>query len=239
FSYWDIDGASQGSGVNPIAVIMNSPKTATAHYTPIITYTLKIETTTGGTTNPTPGTYTYTAGSQVQVTAVPSGGYVFDYWELDGINVGTATTYTVTMNANHVLKAFFRSAPPPLLISINPMSASILVNQQMMFTSNVTGGTSPYTYQWYLNDAAISGANGTSWTFKPTEAGIYYVYLKVWDYAGGMAQSGTARVVVASIPVGGYSVSLTKVPSIAPVAAYALVLCLFGTLLSLAKRKRK
>jgi len=77
----------------------------------VITYTLKIETTTGGTTNPAPGTYTYAAGTQVQVTANPGAGYVFDHWELNGTNVGTATTYTITMNANYVLKAFFKAIP--------------------------------------------------------------------------------------------------------------------------------
>ncbi|MEZ4928966.1 MAG: PKD domain-containing protein [Chitinophagales bacterium] len=30
-----------------------------------------------------------------------------------------------------------------------------------------------YTYQWYLNDTAIAGANNTSYTY--TESGDYYV----------------------------------------------------------------
>jgi len=34
FNYWDVDGASQGSGVNPIPVDMDAPHTATAHYSP-------------------------------------------------------------------------------------------------------------------------------------------------------------------------------------------------------------
>lgn len=32
FTNWDVDGASKGSGVNPIIVSMNAPHTATAHY---------------------------------------------------------------------------------------------------------------------------------------------------------------------------------------------------------------
>jgi len=32
FVYWDVDGISQGFGVNPITVTMNAPHTATAHY---------------------------------------------------------------------------------------------------------------------------------------------------------------------------------------------------------------
>jgi len=191
FQYWDVDGTPQGTGVTTITVVMNAPHTAKAHYTPqVITYKLKIETTTGGTTNPAPGTYTYAAGTQVQVTANPSNGYVFDHWELNGTNVGTTTTYTVTMNANYVLKAFFKAAPTPPTVSISPMTASILVGQQVTFMSTVSGGTPPYTsYQWYLNGNPVSGANSNSWTFKPTATGTYYVSLKVTDAAGNTAQS--------------------------------------------------
>jgi hypothetical protein len=32
FNYWDVEGTSQGSGVNPITVHMDGPHTATAHY---------------------------------------------------------------------------------------------------------------------------------------------------------------------------------------------------------------
>lgn len=32
FDYWDVDGASRGSGVNPVTVFMNANHTATAHY---------------------------------------------------------------------------------------------------------------------------------------------------------------------------------------------------------------
>ncbi|MEM3617988.1 MAG: PKD domain-containing protein, partial [Candidatus Bathyarchaeia archaeon] len=194
FQYWDVDGASQGSGVNPITVVMNAPHTATAHYTAVVpTYTLKIETTTGGTTNPAPGTYTYSAGSLVQVTAIPNSGYIFDHWELNGTNVGTVTTYTVTMNNNYVLKAFFKTASTPPTVSINPMTASILVGQQVTFTSTASGGTPPYTYQWFVNNNPVPGATSSSFIFTPTATGTYYVMLKVTDAAGNPAQSDPAR----------------------------------------------
>jgi hypothetical protein len=240
FQYWDVDGTSQGTGVNPITVVINAPHTATAHYTPqVITYKLKIETTAGGTTNPAPGTYTYAAGTQVQVTANPSSGYVFDHWELNGTNVGAAPTYTVTMNADYVLKAFFKTAPTPPTVSISPMSATILVGQQVTFTSTVSGGTPSYTYQWYLNNQPVSGATSNTWTFTPTAPGTYYIFLKITDAAGNTAQSDPARVTVSSVPVGGYSVPLVKNAPTTPTIAYTLLIAIFGSILSLTKRKRK
>jgi len=71
------------------------------------TYALTIQVSGSGTTNPAVGTYTYNAGTNVQVNAYPSSGWILNHWELDGSNVGSANPYTVTMNSNHVLKAVF------------------------------------------------------------------------------------------------------------------------------------
>jgi hypothetical protein len=111
FGYWDVNDVLRGSGVNTITVYMDAPKTATAHYTQIIRYALTITTTAGGTTDPEPRTYNYPAGLTVQVTALPNANYIFDHWELDNVDVGSANPYTVTMNKNHTLKAVFSHAP--------------------------------------------------------------------------------------------------------------------------------
>jgi outer membrane protein assembly factor BamB len=165
------------------------------------TYSLTITTTVGGTTTPAPGTYSYTASSPVQVTAIPEANYIFEYWELDSVNVGSANPYTVLMDKNHVLKAVFSPIPPPLQVSISPLSASILVGQSVTFTSTVSGGYAPYAYQWYLNGAPVSGATSNIWTFTPTASGIYYVHLKVTDAKANTAQSDTARITVATVTV--------------------------------------
>jgi len=71
------------------------------------THTLTISAESGGTTDPTPGTYTYGCGESVTVTAIPDSNYDFEYWVLDG-----ATFYnnpiTVNMNSDHTLKAHFK-----------------------------------------------------------------------------------------------------------------------------------
>lgn len=71
-------------------------------------YTLKISTGAGGTTTPAPGGYQYTP-QPVTVTANPYGGYVFDYWLLDGVP-HPENPITVPMSSDHNLQANFR--PP-------------------------------------------------------------------------------------------------------------------------------
>jgi hypothetical protein len=111
FVRWDVDGFSQGDGVNAIVVMMDSNHTATAHYTETISYTLTIVATSGGTTNPAPGSHTYAANLTVQVTATADANYLLDHWELDGVNVGSANPFDALMDRNHTLKAVFSPAP--------------------------------------------------------------------------------------------------------------------------------
>jgi hypothetical protein len=59
---------------------------------------------------PIPGIHTYYQGSTVSVDAQPKAGYQLDHWELDGSNVGSTNPYTVTINANHQLKAIFKAS---------------------------------------------------------------------------------------------------------------------------------
>ena len=75
-------------------------------------YSLTIPAASGGTTNPTPGTYLYPFGTSVQVTATPAANYRFNHWELNGTNIGDANPVTITMNANYILLAVFVYSPP-------------------------------------------------------------------------------------------------------------------------------
>jgi Na+(H+)/acetate symporter ActP len=90
-----------------------------------------------------------------------------------------------------------------------------------------------------LNDVAVSGATSNGWTFTPTSSGIYYVYLKVVDSNNNVVQSEAAKVSVASVPVGGYSISLVKQTPLSSLVAYAFAIVLSAAALGLAKRGRK
>jgi hypothetical protein len=241
FNYWIVNGVQQGAGVQLITITMNSPNNAQAYYSSTSPYALTVAATSGGTTNPSPGIYSYSSGQVVQVTAIPNSGYVLNHWEFDGTNVSSSNNpYSVTMNADHTLRAVFTQAPAPPSASITPMSSSIAVGQSITFTSVVNGGTSPYSYQWYLNGAPVSGATSAAWTFTPSASGVYFVYLRVVDANNNTATSGTAEILVVSTAmVGGYTVPLHTQTPANYVAAYAFLIGLFGTALVTVKRKRK
>jgi hypothetical protein len=119
--YWSVEKSdyqkASGSGTPPSTVYLEP-------ITPPATYTLTISTTDGGTTEPSPGSYTYPAETSVTVKAIPSSGYAFNHWELDGANVGATNPITVKMDRNHSLHAVFSAAPPrkpstlPILVAI-------------------------------------------------------------------------------------------------------------------------
>jgi hypothetical protein len=105
------------------------------------------------------------------------------------------------------------------------------------FTSTVSGGTPPYSYQWYLNGNPVSGADTDRWTFKPTTTGICYIYLKVIDADNTSAQSESARVTVRSVPVGGYSVPINSHTIAKPITLNLILVLILGIGFTVIKRK--
>jgi len=66
---------------------------------------------TGGTTNPSPGTYTHDSGTQVSITAIPNSGYQFSGW--NGAASGTTNPITLTMDNDKSVTASFTAIPKP------------------------------------------------------------------------------------------------------------------------------
>jgi PKD repeat protein len=184
----------------------------------------------------------YNATASVTLTAPAVPGYTFTYWDVDGPSQGTGVNpITVTMDAPHTATAHYSSLTSPLTVSISPQTITISLGGSVSFTSTVTGGTSPYTYQWYVDGNAVPGAKSSNWLFTPTAAGTYYVYVTVTDANGNTASSTLARVlVIGAAPVGGYAVSFTEhEPTGADAAAYLILIVLFSIVLTIIKRKRK
>ena len=63
---------------NPLSITMDSPKSITANF--VRQYTLTIASGTGGTTEPSPGSYAYDSGTVVSIRAIPDAQYIFAGW---------------------------------------------------------------------------------------------------------------------------------------------------------------
>jgi hypothetical protein len=183
----------------------------------------------------------YDTATGVTLTAQTVTGYTFHNWILDGTSQGNGVNpITANMNAPHTATANYTIVSSSLAITINPLFETINVDESVFFTGTPAGGTSPYSYQWYLDGSPVPGATSSSWTFSPSTEGIYYVYVKVTDFNSNTAQSEIARVTVRTeSPVGGYAISLEGKASMPPLVVYSMVIALFGAVISLTKRKRK
>jgi hypothetical protein len=167
--HWELDGANVG-GANPIHITVNNDHTlhAVFEYGPSPTYyTLNITVTAGGTTNPTPGTYIYSDGTLVNISALPNAGYGLDYWSLDGVPAGTTNPTQVTMNTNHELEAAF-----DLLESLNitataggttnPAPGTYIYFQGTLVNVTASPDTGYYLDHWELDGANVGAPNPIS-----------------------------------------------------------------------------
>jgi hypothetical protein len=153
--------------------------------------------------------------------------------------------YNVYLNVTDSLGSIAKSnqasvtVASQLTVSISPMSASILVGQSVTFTSTVSGGYTPYSYQWYLNGAPVSGATSNTWAFTPAAGEIYYIYLKVTDAKANTAQSDAARIAVATVPVGGYSFSIQVQKRAEPIIPYIALIAILTAIFTKLRPKTK
>jgi len=91
--------------------------------------TINVDTTDGGTTNPTPGTYPHATGSQVVVQAYPDSSFNFARWEMETAT-STENPITVLVNRNLSLRAVF---VPKIVIPVVPFG-TLAVSLAMMLT---------------------------------------------------------------------------------------------------------
>ncbi len=81
------------------------PKLVVTYTVAVEDVTLTIETIGRGTTDPAPGSWEYTAGSEVLVRAIPTAGWQFDHWE--GSIAGIENPITFTIAADIAITAVF------------------------------------------------------------------------------------------------------------------------------------
>ena len=166
-------------------------------------------------------TQTVTVGHPVTFTAITTGTGPFTYqWYLDGKPIGGATSstyvisqtttsmngsvYTVTAtNATGMASSqqctLTLNTPPT--ITTPPNNQTVYVGQTGGFSVNAAG-TSPLTYQWYLNGVAINGATSSSYaTPATTTIGDNFIYtVKVSNTAGSITSSAAVLTVLPLVP---------------------------------------
>ena len=127
-------------------------------------------------------------GTSWTFTPASSGSYTIYLRVTDaGGNVVTSNTVPVTV----------KGQPS---VSISPTFANAVIRQSQLFTSNVTNGTPPYTYLWYLDGTPVSGATNPTWSFAPTSLGTSMVYLVVNDSAIPPESTRSVNATVIAIP---------------------------------------
>jgi kumamolisin len=109
----------------------------------------------------------------------------------------------------------------PLTGSLSPKASLVEAGTNVTLTAAVSGGSSPYTYQWELNGTAISGApSTTTYVFAPPKAGSYQLSVKVTDkssnsltlgpvYVNATAGPSAAMTANPQTTLGGQTVQLT------------------------------
>lgn len=183
----------------------------TQYYTPVLNTSYPKDVTTtvkkGSTTS---ATFTVSISQAGNPTS-----YTYQ-WYKDGTAVSGATSssYTVSNLSSTVTNTIYcvvtnkagsvtsRSATlkvtqiyTPVLSSSYPKDATAEVGAS--FTSKVSistaGSPASYTYQWYKNGTAVSGATSSSYSFTPSGVGAITLYCKVTNSAGTVT-SRTATI---------------------------------------------
>lgn len=130
-------------------------------------------------------------GDDVEVVAKVTGGVgPFTYsWDTGAtsssifVNPSSTSTYSVAVKDNCLSISVTGSGtvsvpiPDPLVITTSPDIFEICPNISKVLVSNVSGGTQPYSYQWYDSQLTNLGVNSTL-EVKPFTTSTYYLNVK-------------------------------------------------------------
>lgn len=102
------------------------------------------------------------------------------YLTVSGCTSQTSGTASITVNSDPT-------------VSISTSQGTVDSGQGVTFTAAASGGTPGYTYQWYLNGNAVSGATSSSWStsFSASSPTTESVYVHLTDAAGYAVDSNT------------------------------------------------
>jgi len=134
FSNWLVNGSDGGSS-NPLSFTITGSTTVQ----PVFNSTLIVISGTGGTTNPTAGTYTnYTVGSTVTIYETPNSGYAFSSWLVNGTDGGSTIPLSFTITGNTTVQPVFSANPTLVIVSGTGGTTNPIAGTYINFTSGST-----------------------------------------------------------------------------------------------------
>nr|NIS79717.1 hypothetical protein [Anaerolineales bacterium] len=202
--HWELDTVDVGDA-DPYSVTMDMDHTLVAVFAEISEeqYDLTIEVVGFGTTDPAPGVYTYDAFTVVPVDAVPDSGYMLDHWELDTVDVGAADPYSVTMDMDHTLTAFFVEIPvadvtPPVITINEPMAKDYLHSETLTLDFSAEDTESGVaTISAMLDGAPVE--TGDAFELFTFSLGAHTLVVTAVDNAGNSATETVEFTVIATV----------------------------------------
>jgi len=174
-----------------------------------------------------PASQSVVAGNSASFSVLATGSAPLSYqWQQNWVNVGTNSasytsssslatgSYPVTVTVSNgagsvtsnVATLAVTTAPVAPSISTPPSAQSVTAGDPVTFTVVATG-TAPLSYQWYLNNSAItvttpiSGANSDFYAPSTALAGTNYFAVAVSNGIGTPATSNAVALTVNAAPV--------------------------------------
>jgi len=203
-------GAIANVNAASTTIIMNGNYSITANFAVAMPYTLTMAVNGSGSTSPTVGQHTYTAGTPVPISASPASGYYFSHWTAPAgsfTNASSATTI-FTMPAQNVTVTANLVEGPPFPPGQYTLTMAIIGSGS---TSPAVG---PHTY-----------AAGTSVPVIANPAGGYY--FSNWTASAGSFTNASSATTTFTMPA--QNVTVTANFAVIPPVQYTLTMAVAGS----------
>ena len=93
-----------------------------------------------------------------------------------------------------------QQSPLTPIVLVEPASISVAVGQSVTFTASASGGTPPYSYQWFEWSEPMSGQTSSTLTISKTSEGAFNYYCRVNDSAPRTTYSDYVQLTVTAAP---------------------------------------
>ena len=142
------------------------------------------------------------ANALYTVSPLQSSSYSFTFTDTGVTSAATPAASIASNQASITVK-------PALLVGINPSSATISIDQTMLFSASVSGGTGSYSYFWSIGGNSTVVSTTSTYSFEESTTGTYVLYLNVTDTGTNPSYTLSTSASI-SVKVGSMSVTFAS-----------------------------